>query len=283
MGEVKEGARMQELTPIVSIQQNALGLYTGVIQTKDGNILIDSPYRTDDRRTWVNLPTKSDAIFLVLLDTQYDRTLSAKGCDCILVSQSDYLLPAKPRQQAVKLQEELLGAGDGHEQVSSSSRPYAPEISFDQNMNLFFGGAEVLLEHHPGSNVAGIWAILPQEKVIFVGDSVMVNQPPFLAYSDPAAWVADMKLLASRAFKGYQIVSSRAGLVTQDQVRAMGKLMTFIQTSIASLQEKHADLEAYLELIPRILKRIEYSPDESELFFNRLRWGLTTYYELNQA
>ena len=274
---------MQELTPTVSIQQNALGLYTGIVQTQDGNILIDSPYRTDDYKAWGNRAAKSESILLVLLDTQYDRTLSAKGCDCTIVSQSDYLLPAKPRQQAVKLQEELLSSGESHEQTGSSSRPYSPEISFDENTNLFFGGTEVLLEHHPGSNLAGIWAILQQEKVIFVGDSVMVNQPPFLAYSDPAAWAADMKLLASRSYKGYQIVSSRAGLVTQEQVRTMGKLMTFIQNSIASLQEKNADLDTYLELIPRILKRIEYSPAEGELFFNRLRWGLTTYYELNQA
>lgn len=233
---------MQELTPIVSIQQNALGLYTGIIQTKDGNILIDSPHRTEDHKAWTNRTAKSDAIFLVLLDTQYDRTLSAKGCDCIIVSQSDYLLPARPRQQAVKLQEELLGSGDGHEQIGSSSRPYSPEISFDQNMNLFFGGTEIYLEHHPGSNMAGIWATLPKEKVIFVGDSVMVNQPPFLAYCNPAAWAADMKLLASRAYKGYQIVSSRVGLVTQEQVRSMGKLMGFIQSSIATLKEKNADL-----------------------------------------
>ena len=274
---------MQEITPTVSIQQNALGLYTGIIQTKDGTILIDSPYRTDEPKNWGSRTGKSEAIFLVLLDTQYDRTLSAKGCDCIVVSQSDYLLPAKPRQQAVKLQEELLGAGDSHEMIGSTSRPFSPEISFDENMNLFFGGSDVMLEHHPGSNVAGIWAILPKEKVIFVGDSVMVNQPPFMAYSNPAAWAADMKLLASRAYKGYQIVSSRAGLVTQEQVRTMGKLMSFIENSIATLKEKNADLDTYLELIPRILKRIEYSPAEGELFFNRLRWGLTTYYELNQG
>ncbi len=274
---------MQELTPNVSIQQNALGLFTGILQTTDGSILIDSPYRADEPKNWGSRTVKSDAKFVVLLDTQYDRTLSAKGCDCVVVSQSDFLLPAKPRQQAVKLQEELIGSGDGHEMTGSASRPFAPEISFDQNMNLFLGGLEVRLEHHFGSNLAGIWAILPQEKVIFVGDSVLVNQPPFLAYSNPAAWVMDMKILASRAYKGYQIVSSRAGLITQDEVRAMGRTITFIQNSIAALKEKNADLDTYLELIPRILKRIEYSPAESELFFNRLRWGLTTYFELNQA
>lgn len=274
---------MQELTPNVSIQQNALGLFTGIIHTTEGKILIDSPYRTDDTKTWGSLGAKSNSVFLVLLDTQYDRMLSAKGSDCIIISHSDYLLPARPRQQAVKLQEELLGTGEGYETSSSSNRPYSPEISFDENMNLFFGGAHVALEHHPGSNLAGIWAILPEEKVVFVGDSVMVDQPPFLAYCDPAAWAADLKLLASRAYKGYQIVSSRAGVVTQDQVRVMGKLMTFIQNSIASLREKGSDLDTYLALIPRILKRIEYAPAEGELFYNRLRWGLTTFFELNQA
>lgn len=274
---------MQELTPNVSIQQNALGLFTGIIQTGEGTILIDSPYRTDEPKNWGSRTAKSDAKFLVLLDTQYDRTLSAKGCDCVVVSQSNFLLPTKPRQQAVKLQEELIGSGDSHEMTGSTSRPFAPEISFDKNMNLSFGGVEVMLEHHPGSNLAGIWAILPQEKVIFVGDSVMGNQPPFLAYSDPANWVLDMKLLASRAYKGYQIVSSRAGLVNQDHVRAMGRTVTFIQNSFAALKEKNAELDTYLELIPRILKRIEYSPAEGELFFNRLRWGITTYYEFNQA
>lgn len=274
---------MQELTPNVSIQLNALGLYTGIIQTNEGNILIDSPHRNEDYKAWTSRSAKSDALFLVLLDTQYDRTLSAKGCDCIVISQSDYLLPSRPRQQAVKLQEELIGTGDSHEQMGSSSRGFAPEISFDQNLNLYLGGIDLSLEHHPGSNMAGIWAILPKEKVIFVGDSVMVNQPPFLAYADPAAWVEDMKILTSKAYKGYQIVSSRNGVVSQDQARAMGKLMSFIQQSFASLSEKKADLDSYLNLIPRILKRIEYSPVDSELFFNRLRWGLTTYYELNQA
>ena len=274
---------MQELTPNVSIQLSALGLYTGIIQTPEGSIMIDSPHRTDDHKSWGGRSSKSVSSFLVLLDTQYDRTLSAKGCDCIIVSQSSYMLPSRPRQQAVKLQEELLGGGDSHEQIGTSVRNFAPEISFDNSLNLFLGNLEVSLVHHPGSNVAGIWAELPQEKVIFVGDSVMVNQPPFLAYSNPAAWTADLKLLASKAYKGYQIVSSRAGIVTQEDVRAMGKLMTFIQTSLASLHESKADLDTYLELIPRILKRIEYAPADGELFFNRLRWGLTTYFELNQA
>ena len=125
---IMSGSRKRSLhagiNPTVSIQQNALGLYTGIIQTKDGTILIDSPYRTDEPKNWGSRTGKSEAIFLVLLDTQYDRTLSAKGCDCIVVSQSDYLLPAKPRQQAVKLQEELLGAGDSHEMIGSTSRPF---------------------------------------------------------------------------------------------------------------------------------------------------------------
>jgi hypothetical protein len=92
-----------------------------------GQHTIDSPYRTDDYKAWVTAPQNRMQFFWFYMDTQYDRTLSAKGFDCIIVSQSDYLLPAKPRQQAVKLQEELLATGDGHEQNGSPSRPYSPK------------------------------------------------------------------------------------------------------------------------------------------------------------
>lgn len=274
---------MQDLTPNVSIQQNALGLYTGIIQTGEGKILIDSPYRSDGHKTWSERSAKSGALFVVLLDTHYDRMLSAKGCDCVIVAQADCMQPVKPRQQAVKRQEELLGSGDVHEQSGASTHSFMPEISFENNLGLHLGGVDLMLEHHPGSSVAGTWAILPNEKVIFIGDSVMVDQPPFLAYSNPACWAQDLKLLGSRAFKGYQIVSSRHGLVTQDQVRTMGKLINFIHSSLAILNEKRSEVDAYLELIPRILKRMDYPSSESDQFYNRLRWGLTTYYEVNQS
>ncbi|NJN79807.1 MAG: MBL fold metallo-hydrolase [Anaerolineales bacterium] len=59
-----------------------------------------------------------------------------------------------------------------------------PEISFSDLMSLHWGDTPVLFEHHPGPSSGSIWVHLPEEKILFVGDTVLKNQPPFLAGSN---------------------------------------------------------------------------------------------------
>ncbi len=62
----------------------------------------------------------------------------------------------------------------------------------------------------------------PQQKIIFVGDSVMVDQPPYLGFSTPKIWVDEMAILADKDYRGCQIVSTRDGIVSQEDVSYWG-------------------------------------------------------------
>lgn len=273
---------MQEISPNVFIDHNAVGLVTGVIRSDEGSVLLDPPMRQDEIKSWRGATARlvtGEVKYLVLLDTNYDRVLSARGSECVVVAHVNNGMPSKTRQQSAKTQEEAQAHSEGHEPTPGASRFAPPEVAFQDAMSLHIGDIEIRLEHHSGSNHAGVWAILPRQKVIFVGDTVLAGQAPFLAYSDPAAWVEDLKLLSSRAYRGYQIVSSRNGLVTQEHARAMGKLVGFVQRTFEGLAEKEGSLENYLAVIPRIMKRIEMPQAQEDLSFNRLRWGITTYYE----
>lgn len=275
---------MQEISPNVFIDHNALGLITGLVRTEEGTVLIDWLVRPDESKPWKGSVAKfgsGDARFLITLDTNYDRQLSAKGSNSVIIAQANALLPPKTRQNVTKVQEELTGINDAHEVMVTSSRCLPPEITFTNNLKISIGGMEIQLESHSGSNNAGIWAILPKEKVIFVGDTVLVDQPPFLAYSNLENWIADIDLLISRTFRAYQIVSSRSGIVNIDQVRAMGRMLRVIQRYLSPLAEKKAEFDEFLAVIPKIMKRFDVSPVAREQYYNRLRWGLATYYEIN--
>ncbi len=87
---------------------------------------------------------------------------------------------------------------------------------------------KVRLEHHYGSDHAGTWVILHKQKIVFIGDTVVVERAPFLAYADLLQWQEDLQVLASKSYKGYQIISARSGLVSQEQVRKMGKMIAYI-------------------------------------------------------
>lgn len=273
---------MQEISPNIFLDTNALWMVTGVIRTEEGSVLVDSPMRQDETRTWrsgtAHMVT-GDPRFLISLDTNYDRVISSKGTKCITLAQTYSCRSSKGKGTGNRCNEDQPIFGESHDSSLGVGRWVPPEVLFLEDLQLHLGSFEIKLEYHGGSNVAGTWVILPKAKVVFVGDTVLVDQPPFLAYADLAVWEEDLKELASRAYKGYQIVSSRSGLVTQEQVRAMGRLIAYIHNLIKPLEESRAELDSFYQIIPKILKKFEVLPIYNELYYNRLRWGLTTWYE----
>jgi len=275
---------MQEIAPHVFIEKNSLGLMIGLISTEKGSVLIDSPLRQDDLSAWRNnepMIKICDPRFLIILDINYDRLLSAKGSDCIVIAQANSVMPVKAKPTSTKTTDEQTDSSESYESPASSARPILPDFIFQEDFGIFLGNMELRLEHHRGANIAGSWVELPKEKVLFVGDTVMGDQPPFLAYFNADAWLADLELLSADSFKEYQIVSSRAGLVNPEQVLEMKQVVNKIKTLLDPLMQSNASLDEILKLIPIILEDYHVDAVRRDLYYNRLRWGLSTYYELN--
>ncbi len=277
---------MQEIAPNVFIEHNSLGLVTGVIRGKAGSVLIDSPSRQDEMRSWRSGTARlitGEPKFLVHLDTNYDRLLSIKGTDCVIITHTNSLVQEKAKTSGSKPADESAQSGEGHDVFVSPFRLIPPEVVFNQSLSLYLDDTEILLEHHPGSNLAGIWAELPARKVIFVGDAVLPDQAPFLAYCDLERWLEDLGALSGKKYRNYQIVSARSGVLDQSQVELMSGHIKAIHALLSPLMARKASLEELLALIPAILQRYEPNANTSDMYYNRLRWGLTTYYELNHA
>jgi len=126
---------MQEIAPNVFIEHNSLGLVTGVIRGKAGSVLIDSPSRQDEMRSWRSGTARlitGDPKFLVHLDTNYDRLLSIKGTDCVIVTHTNSLVQEKVKPSASKNVDESQIPGEGYEVPISPFRLLPPEIVFNQ-------------------------------------------------------------------------------------------------------------------------------------------------------
>ena len=276
---------MKEIAANIGIEQNSLGLIGGIIKGENQVILVDSPFKKGDSGNWKtssSINESEEPCYLIVLDTNYDRLLSVKGCDCVIVVQNNAVTPIRGRNPALKLGDETSQHSENPEPVINLNRLIPPEISFEKHFRMFLDDMQLDLEHHAGSNHAGVWVIIPDLKVVFVGDTVVADQPPFLAYSNLELWEEDLKLLTSDQFKGYQIISSRSGLVDQSQIAEMMRTIAFIRQLFDELKVKNANLEEWLAIIPQIsAKTNQLELFNSELFYNRLHWGITTYYDLN--
>lgn len=149
-----------------------------------------------------------------------------------------------------------------------------PEITFSDRIFIHWDENPLLLESHPGSALGAIWAILPVEKIAFVGDAVVPNEPPFLAGADLPQWIASLERLLSPEYRDYLLVSGRGGLIAQQQVADQLRFLRRVEEDLSALFKKNAGVEEAAALAPALLKTFGPAAGRESLLEHRLRYGL---------
>jgi glyoxylase-like metal-dependent hydrolase (beta-lactamase superfamily II) len=242
---------------------------------------VDAPPSPEDGRAWraalLNLGGSSERL-LINLDAHPDRTLGARAMDCTVAAHEKTAQVFRSRPTTFKAQGEETGADWESIPGLGSIRWVLPEITFSHLMTIYWGDHPLVLEHHPGPSAGSIWAVLPEEKVAFIGDAVVRNQPPFLASADIPAWLDTLKLLLSPAYRGWLVVSGRGGLVTGDAIRTQKEYLEHVLTKIEKLAQKKAPPEATDNLVASILGLMKVPASRQQKYSLRLRHGLHQYY-----
>ncbi len=273
---------MKEIAADIYIEQNSLGLFTGIIQSEKGMVLIDSPLRPLENGLWKGSVVPDECCkqcYMVVLDTNYDRLLSIKGRDCAIVAHSGCHHPIRSRTPRVS--EDPSNTRITRDCFKRNPH-VAAEIIFDKRTHLHVDGIEVDLEHHAGSNHAGIWVVIPERNVVFVGRYCGGRSTSIPGLCQFGNLEADLELFPPKSMQITRWFSSRSGVVNADQIKAMIKQIANIRNTFEALKEINAPIEDWHGKIPQFLGRFsQLDLFNSELFYNRLHWGITTYYEFN--
>src|SRR5688572_24595089 len=248
---------MEAITENVHIEDKYVGVTLGLITQPRGLIQIDAPPSAEDGRTWraslMGMGNGPERV-LVNLDAHPDRTLGARAMDCTVIAHEKTALAFRNRPNTFKAQGDETGANWEAIPGLGSVRWAPPEISFMEKMILHWGDTPILIESHPGPASGAIWVILPEEKVVFVGDAIMKGQPPFLAYASLPEWIETLRLLQEPEYKGYTIVSSRGGVVTPQVVRSQADVLKRIHDRVEKLGSKKSAPAAVDKLADQLLK-----------------------------
>ncbi|MBK8616969.1 MAG: MBL fold metallo-hydrolase [Anaerolineales bacterium] len=271
---------MQEITKNIQIEDQFPGVTLGVIVTQRGLIQIDAPPSPEDARSWraalMNLGGGMERA-LVNLDAHPDRTLGARAMDCTVIAHEKTADTFRTRPSTFKAQGEETGSDWESISGLGSVRWSPPEISFSDQMNLYWSDSPVILEHHAGPTNGSIWVRLPEEKIVFVGDAVLKNQPPFLAGSNLSAWLSALDLLLSAEYKGYTIISSRGGVVTANIVKTQHDFLKHVHDKLDKVTTKKPNPAATEKLVTALLTWFKAPAARQKQFAQRLRYGLLHY------
>jgi cyclase len=271
---------MQEITNTIYIEDQFHGVTLGAIVTPRGLIQIDAPPSPEDARSWratlMNLGGGMERV-LVNLDAHPDRTLGARAMDCTVIAHEKTASIFRTRPNTFKAQGEETGADWESIPGLGSVRWSPPEISFLNQMTLHWGTSPVVLEHHAGPSSGSIWVHLPEEKIVFVGDAVLKNQPPFFAGANLKDWISALNLLLGPAFKGYTIISSRGGVVTTSVIKTQLDFIKHVNDKLDKITAKKSNAAAIEKLVNSLLPWFKAPAARQKQFAQRLRYGLLHY------
>lgn len=272
---------MQAIARDIYIEDQYPGVTLGAIPLTHGLIQVDAPPSPEDGRAWraalLNLSSSSERL-LINLDAHPDRTLGARAMDCTVLAHEKAAAVFRSRPTTFKAQGEETGADWESIPGLGNVRWVPPELTFSQEMTLHWGDFTVVVEHHPGPAVGASWVILPELKVVFIGDAVMRGQPPFLSNADIPAWLETLKLLGSPTYRGWQVVSGRGGLVNADHIRNQADFLKQAQNKIEKLAQKKSSLEALENLATTLLGEFKVPASRQHKYIRRLRYGIYQYY-----
>jgi glyoxylase-like metal-dependent hydrolase (beta-lactamase superfamily II) len=283
---------MKEIAKDIFFENSFPGVILGAVHLEQGLILIDAPLYSRDAQSWRSSLIKtgsSSERFLVLLDEHLDRSVGAKAMKCITIAHERTAQVLGSRPISAKPMSAKTGAIWETLDDLGTIHGSQPEITFTHSMNINWGDEPVILEYHAGPSRGATWAILPVAKVVFIGDCVLCNQPPFLASAYLDAWLESLALLRSAKYHDYILINGRNGMITQEEVKTQITLLKRIHNGLDKLAHHKVEPGTTDNFALELLKDFSArNRKEEDVFKARLFWGLQQlysnhYYPANQA
>jgi glyoxylase-like metal-dependent hydrolase (beta-lactamase superfamily II) len=272
---------MDSISKQVYIENQFPGVTLGVISSPHGLIQIDAPPSPEDGRSWraalMSLGGGPERT-LINLDAHPDRTLGARAMECSVIAHERTAQIFKDRPSTFKAQSDETGAVWETIPGLTGIRWVPPEISFTHAMTLQWNDSPILLESHPGPNAGAIWVILPEEKIVFVGDAVLENQPPFLANADLPAWLETLALLQGKTYQDYTVISGRGGMVSESVIKWQADFIKDAHKRLEKLSNKKQKTDKTESLVQPLLSKFKVPTARQKQYTQRLRYGLKRYY-----
>ncbi len=233
---------MKEIVKGIFVETEFDGVNVGAIQVEDELFCIDSPSFPRDARRWTTFLGSihsKPARFLILTDCNGDRVLNVRWLNAPLImhqhaaEQLGELKRRYPQEWLKSLSVRNPAAG----KELSSSPVERVSLSFSKEMKIIGDGMTIVLRHEPGPTSASSWILIPERKILFAGDSIVVGTHPLIANMHSGQWIDSLHRLTALGDAIDVIVPGRGPLC---DARSATPILEYL-LQIRSTVQEHLD------------------------------------------
>ncbi len=253
------------------------GVTVGAIVGPEGILCIDAPTHAGEARKWrQKLEQLSEARprFVINLDHDLDRVLGNPWLEAPVIASEAAAERIRAYPEVYRSSSSAAGADSDAADDLHGVRIVSPTLIFSDRLTLYSGKREVHLLRTPGPNPAAVWAHLPEDRIVFVGDSVAVDAPPVFAEADTGAWLASLEALKRAPYKNHKIVPGRGRATDAGELHWLITFLKEARRKVARLAAHGEEKPSVAKLVPEFLEYWEVPRAEQSRMRLRLQAGL---------
>lgn len=272
---------MKKLKNRIYYENNYTGATVGALLFSKDTLLIDAPLKPEESRAWLSDLHKAGAKsrrLAINLDSHPDRTLGTQTLDAQVLAHRETVRQFRRRAAIFKALKQESGAEWEETPGLSGLRWVLPRVTFTDHTLLHFDDRVLRLELHPGSGPGACWLISQTDKVVFVGDTLVIGEPPFLAQADISAWLQQLDLLGSRAFKGYTIIAGRGGKAAGKDIADLRRFLKTVEEKLHALAKRKSAATEIDKLAAKLAEKYKSPTKRKPLYMQRLKYGMQNYF-----
>ncbi len=254
--------KLKQLTENIFYQDEFRGANTTIIKTSQGLVLIEVPPDIKNAKIWVKEVKKlGDICFVINTEAHHDHwiTNSMFG-DQIIAHEKTRELMAIQDHKFIRNRTSLLYAEPFEFPDEFEIR--LPNITFSKDMTLRLGNLTLQLINLPGHTEGQIAVYIPEEKVLFTGDTVVNRiRIPYHDCLTDDRWLDSMKFLSTIDFKylvpGHgEVMDAKDGKIVIKEITGVVKafLKAFKEGKTQGRRmsvEVNKSIDPYYNVLPR--------------------------------
>jgi glyoxylase-like metal-dependent hydrolase (beta-lactamase superfamily II) len=266
---------MQKIAPKVYLENKYIGVNLGLVVIGQGLLLVDSPLHPEDVKEWFKVVSeRGQPRFLVLLDSHPDRVLGSRNLALPAIAQDQTLQAIREWADTFKGNAHPIGAEADQLKRITGVNNAIPEITFSERMVIHMGGKEIVFLHRPGPRPGSMWMVIPDLSVVFLGDTVTIDEPPYVGVAVLEPWLNSLDELRGSDMKSYTLISSCGGRIERKDINHMARFLRKVQSRVEKLEDGKNRDEEIERLAVDLLGDFRIRSNKQDLILKRLKTGL---------
>jgi cyclase len=230
---------IREIAPNIFVETQFHGANVAFVVTDEGVILIDVPMLPKEARRWrteIEKRTDQEIVFIINTDHHRAHIIGNQFFPTAVVIAHEHAWKEMKsygdsfRTRLMNMYRERIP--EAVEEWKEHLQIIKPEITFTGRTLLFKGDKEIHLIPVGGHTPATTVVYFPHEGLLFTGDAVVTNRPPFLSQGNTKQWLQALSYL--RKLRYDVLIPGHGELTGKEATERMSGYLRMVRRKVRS-------------------------------------------------